>query len=540
MSKKIKIYIAVIMSIVICLTNISRIVSYASESNMTFNANSIPPVEQTGDYDVYVCAGYSPNADNAERESVVGYGHANGTSEIVAYYERHGESTRMRFISRSDFKYSVRRVLMYTNGSTSVQNSNTSSKSFEGNDGFKEASIASGIEISIPHDMWNYSFISTNTYVFDSYDNAVLYLNTGTLNGVTNEPDKQYDGANIYLEDFKIIVHDSNSFDHYYIEFRYSIPDCLKNANSLFLAIDEEYQFETNAILSAMTDSCVCTGNKVIDILDFPTGFKLYLEDIEAVTDLFNHYHYIFGDGQEKRAVIGYEGGLLDTSSISIDGVGGECIMKNSKSLLYLDCQVIADNQYGVQYTGSVDFLSGSNSMSSYTPDTDGNYSYNDDYNARGHYYTEVGTDGAGNTTYNYYYYNIDNSKTEISSEDSYNNNYSDDNESGEGNGSTTTNGGTTINNNPTFNPTFNNNVTVEGDTIDNDINNIIENDTTTKEDNDSFIDKFLGFFNLLDNNSFLSVLTKVFGWLPSVPFSVLVGAIGIIAGIAVIKFFRK
>lgn len=94
--------------------------------------------------------------------------------------------------------------------------------------------------------------------------------------------------------------------------------------------------------------------------------------------------------------------------------------------------------------------------------------------------------------------------------------------------------------NNPSFSPVFNNNVNIQGDTIDNDVNNIIANDTTTKEDNDSFIDKFLGFFNLLDNNSFLGILTKVFGWLPSTVFTVLTSAIGIICGIAVIKFFRK
>lgn len=105
-----------------------------------------------------------------------------------------------------------------------------------------------------------------------------------------------------------------------------------------------------------------------------------------------------------------------------------------------------------------------------------------------------------------------------------------------------TGNGVASIINNPSFSPVFNNNnnITIEGDTIDNDINNVIENDTSTKKDNESFIEKFLGFFNLLDNNSFLNVFTKVFSWLPSGPFTVLTSAIGIIGGIAVIHFFRK
>lgn len=93
-----------------------------------------------------------------------------------------------------------------------------------------------------------------------------------------------------------------------------------------------------------------------------------------------------------------------------------------------------------------------------------------------------------------------------------------------------------------TNSPIFNNNVnvTVEGDTINNDINNIIDNDTTTKKDNDSFIGKFLGFFNLLENNAFLNVFSKIFEWLPTTVLDVFKCAIGIIAGISVIKFFRK
>ncbi len=122
------------------------------------------------------------------------------------------------------------------------------------------------------------------------------------------------------------------------------------------------------------------------------------------------------------------------------------------------------------------------------------------------------------------------------------NNPYTDDVGLGGSVGSAPGGGVASIMNNPSFSPVFNNNnnITIEGDKIDNDVNNIIENDDTSKEDNDSFIDKFLGFFNLLDNNSFLSVLTKVFGWLPATVFTVLTSAIGIICGIAVIKFFRK
>ena len=92
-------------------------------------------------------------------------------------------------------------------------------------------------------------------------------------------------------------------------------------------------------------------------------------------------------------------------------------------------------------------------------------------------------------------------------------------------------------NNNPTF--TNNNNITVEGDTINNDVNNYVGNNTSS-ETNKNFIEKFLGFFQLLENNSFLGVWGKVFGWLPPGVSSVITTALGIGACVGLFKFFRK
>ena len=93
------------------------------------------------------------------------------------------------------------------------------------------------------------------------------------------------------------------------------------------------------------------------------------------------------------------------------------------------------------------------------------------------------------------------------------------------------------ITNNPSF--VNNNTVTVEGDSINNEVNGIVD-DSTSKDTNTSFIDKFLGFFDLLKNNKFVSVLSLIFGWLPAEVFTLLVSAIGITVGIAIFRFFRK
>lgn len=372
-----------------------------------------------------------------------------------------------------------------------------------------------------------------NCKIFDSVKHATAYLYTGDTTGLIYSPlpATVYDNQ-IYLKDFKMIVHDSNSFDNYYIDFKYSIPDSLSDSQSILLNFSEVYQFDLTLMDINTNQSGQNEGVDSVDILNYPSGFRLYLNDISAIKQYINTSYDLLND-IGKRQVLGSEL-YIDFNKYGLSN----SVARIDKSMLYLSCTVIADNKQGVRYDGTVDFLTGKNDMSSYTPSSSGDYTFNNDYIPGGHYYTEVGKDGAGNTTYNYYYYNIDNSKTEITAEDSHDNTYTDTTEDSGSSGTVTDGKGTTINNNN--NPTFNNNITIEGDSIDNEVNNIISSDTTTKEDNDNFITKFLGFFNLLDNNSFLVVLGNVFGWLPETVFTVLVSAIGIIAGIAVIKFFRK
>ena len=89
------------------------------------------------------------------------------------------------------------------------------------------------------------------------------------------------------------------------------------------------------------------------------------------------------------------------------------------------------------------------------------------------------------------------------------------------------------------YNFIINNKITVEGDAINNDVNNYVGNNTSS-ETNKNFIEKFLGFFQLLENNSFLGVWGKVFGWLPPGISSVITTALGIGACVGLFKFFRK
>lgn len=265
-----------------------------------------------------------------------------------------------------------------------------------------------------------FAFKTGKMKVFDTIADAENYFLTGDTSAMAwNGAAREYDGDNIYLNDFQMIVHDSNAYSAYYLEFKYTIPEQLRDAASLKLDIAETFEWTITGLSSLVAYPRNSSGTNYIDLLQNPTGFKLYLDDIDVISKFVTDIP--IASTVSRRAVLGSEI-AFDTSGISIGGLGGETVVKITNSKMYLTCYVVANNKYGVSYNGSLDFVSGYNDMSSYTPDSSGNYKYNDDIKKQGHYYTDVSTDAAGNVTYNYYYYGDDNSKTEISAKDSADN----------------------------------------------------------------------------------------------------------------------
>ncbi|MEQ2638776.1 hypothetical protein [Coprococcus hominis (ex Arizal et al. 2022)] len=265
-----------------------------------------------------------------------------------------------------------------------------------------------------------FAFKTGKMKVFDTIADAENYFLTGdTTNMAWNGAAREYDGENIYLDNFEMWVHDSNAYSAYYLEFKYTIPEQLRDAASLKLDIAESFEWCIGLVANTARIPKTFSGTNYIDILQNPTGFKLYLKDIDAVTDLVGNSTL---SNLTRRAVLGSNMGPIDLSALTIDGLGGETLGKVTNSKLYLTCYVVANGKYGINYTGSVDFLSGANDMSSYTPDSTGNYKYNGDLKDQGHYETEVTIDDSGNQQYTYWYYGTDNSKTEITAKDSSDN----------------------------------------------------------------------------------------------------------------------
>lgn len=373
-----------------------------------------------------------------------------------------------------------------------------------------------------------YAFMTGKMKVFSTADDAMNYLETGDTSNMAWQggTPKQTYNSELAFTSFDMSVHDSNSFDDYYIDFLYKCPESWLGKD-VKLLVNQTWDY--NVYYFDIKEACnpiSLQGANQSSLSISDTSIRFYLKDFKCFDELLSHNVLAATSSLQKRCILG-EGNFSESFSLGGVPIKGSASTVVDKSLLSLSCVVYVDGVAGHEYVGSVDLITGDNSMATYTPDSSGNYTFNDDYKKSGHYYTNVGKDAAGNTTYNYYYYGTDGSKKDVSANDAANNTVSN----------TIQEGAIQNNNNPTF--TNNNNITVEGDTINNDVNNYVGNNTSS-ETNKNFIEKFLGFFQLLENNSFLGVWGKVFGWLPPGISSVITTALGIGACVGLFKFLRK
>ena len=373
---------------------------------------------------------------------------------------------------------------------------------------------------------------------FTDFKSMANYFETGDTSGMAwCGAAPEYDGENIYLNDFEMWVHDSNAYSAYYIEFKYTIPDQLKTAESLVLDIAEQYSYCVTAVASLARLPSEYSGTNKIDLLQYPSGFKLYLKDINAVKS-FVDKAVLSTDGMAMRRVLGSEG-YLDSDYLSLDGLGLNTICQITNSKLYLTCYVVANGKYGQSVNGDVDFLSGSNGMGTYTPDASGNYSYNGDYKNNGHYYDQVGTDAAGNVSHTYYYYDTDNSKNNITSNDFSNNTYTP--------GASSSVGAVIQNNNVTLpDHIF---VTVSGSSGSSGSGSDVGNVTIEDDDLsfDSLRESIKDGYGLIDDtdtgvkgDGLIAMLSDLFGYLPAKFVGLIMLGTSSVVGIAVLRMIFK
>lgn len=344
-----------------------------------------------------------------------------------------------------------------------------------------------------------YAMIYTDIPVFDDETLAQNYCDTGDMSGATVQPSKQYNADEIYLDNFYFEVHDSNELSEFYITFYYTPSDYLvQNGGKVYcdyyLGID--YSFLSGAI--DMTDFINPYGSIELPCHQGENVYQWNIDVWNFVSDTAPTWFAEFVEG----AILGDEA-FIDFEGVSIGDVGGNTVAQIEKSTCDVTVYPVLDNQLGMTYTGTIDFLNPQNSYySSNTPDSSGNYVSDGNYTQQdGYYYTEVSQDNYGNNTYNYYYI-TDNSRTEIDS-------------GSDGGGSGTGiqqhhhehkwEGSVNVNVNGSFGGGSS-----SGDNV------TIEDDDLTSDGLRSAIEDGYGLFDLVstekDNDGFLSLLTTFMG----------------------------
>ena len=371
-------------------------------------------------------------------------------------------------------------------------------------------------------DALEYGFMTGKMKVFSTADDAMNYLETGDTSKMAwqgSEPKQTYN-KDAKLESFKMNLHRSNDINKYYVDFSYSLPNDLLG-KGYSLKFEQVYRNEVGTgEVGAVHTSKDYSDSQYVVLSDNPFSCRLYLKDFNSLkasfSDMLDRFNIHVLDGKYDSVYSEWLGIVPGFSS-------GDITM----SILYLNVWLTNSTDNGYVYKCAINLLNGDNYVEPYEPAEDGTYSKAGDRETNGSYYTKVSVDGAGNTTYNYYYYYPDGDRKEVSSDDAANNTLSN----------TIQSGAIQNNNSPVFNN--NNTITIEGDTITNEANNYASSNSSSS-DNESFLSKFLGFFELLKNNKFLTVFSLVFGWLPPEVSVVITSAIGIICVIGVFKFLRR
>lgn len=448
-----------------------------------------------------------------------------GTSEIVLYasrYSKDGKWISSEPLSNEE-DYCSWVVVQTDKDDGSVTTSNTATMG--------------GLSLNCDYYSGDYAqdwLLYSNIKIFDTKAHAQAYLDSGSEEGLLRGEDKEYDLEGVYLEDFSVELHYSNYAKHIFWDFHYQIPESIEQAIAegadCYIDLSGTYKIHTTSLSNSAAPWNIDEEvpiNTVINLAEHPNGYSMNFDDVVDMEELENWFWGV-GESTVNSAVTG-------SGSYGFN----DYLCRTDTSRFDLTLIPVVNGTYGTGCSTSINLLNPKElSYWNSTPSdiSTGDYdNVSNLTNSEGYYNTVVGYDNIGNPTYTYYYVNnSDNSVTNIE--------YKEDGSTEEvaSDGS--------INVTPTFNPTFNNNPTIsptidiniEGDNLNNEVDNIVGEGTGTKEDNESFVEKFLGFFNVFKDNDFLNVFALLFAFLPTSVSDVIVTAIGIIAGIAVFKFFRK
>ena len=258
-------------------------------------------------------------------------------------------------------------------------------------------------------------FIGSNTdYMIDAVPNAPVYLfNKVWFDGQASGTGASYDASQIYLDNFRMITHFSNDYDHVYFEFKYDISEYLwNNQDTAVFDVSVRYENELDIGSGLATMPYECNCEYVIKLSENTDGYKVYLKDIPCMQDAVN----VFGIDNcslAKNVIVGDEL-FIDFDSIDTP-IDAEGLAGISSSDIYFQITPRINQTYGNRNDSHADLLNKQTDYYQSTPTEDGDYIPDSIPTvAPTNNYTYITTDGNGNPIYNYYTINIDGITTPV------------------------------------------------------------------------------------------------------------------------------
>lgn len=333
-----------------------------------------------------------------------------------------------------------------------------------------------------------------------------------------------YNGDDLYFKKFTAIPHVSNDYDSFYFEIRYELSDYAKaHLGDLNLRFDNQYTLDVDAFLGAINEQGtteILSNSFPLDA--YPNGFNLYIKDISSIQA------FVVEVGSKgKQQVLGDEL-FIDTSVLSVSGLGGESFVKITGSRLYcqfyLRMSVDGKTYQGKRNDFNYDFLANKSEYDIWKSTDDsssnGNLNYVKDgqtVTSNEYYYNDTTTNNDGTVVNNYYYYDSGGNRKKITADEYFNSNVN----------ATASGGNASIGD---INININNNMGQGGEYI-----------TISPVDFNQFARGVEELLKMFDTNGGLFLLLKdIFSMFPSDVSVIAVGAISAMTFVSIVCILRR
>lgn len=259
---------------------------------------------------------------------------------------------------------------------------------------------------------FSYELFDSSMIIFSDIKDILHYFNTGEVQNAVYEPvpPVQYDGENIYLDNFKATFYDSNDLEQVKYKFTWDLPEHL-DSEFVEIQVDDQYFITIDALNGAdqvvnysYANNPGITYSSHDDDLQHFNIEKGYVGDYYRTRSVYQWVCFdrpfwlseFFHDN--KRSVLGSDSVI----NVSEFGLGFDyTLYRVTSSKVQFRITIIYDGVIGCSYYASFDFINHKNDFYTTTPDNYGSPTFSEPSSFPS---LNVGAavDAVGNTHYTY------------------------------------------------------------------------------------------------------------------------------------------